>query len=83
MQNCVVFRAGEAMRGISAIYRVQVAGQRGTLQISVGRNGEPGSIEEFKLARNAEPSEAAWEAARQWLKQGQEMWLRRNPGRVS
>jgi hypothetical protein len=74
MQNCVVFRAGEAMRGISAIYRVQVAGQRGTLQISVGRHGEPGSIEEFKLARNAEPSEAAWEAVRQWLAEGQRRW---------
>jgi hypothetical protein len=78
MQNCVVFRAGEAMRGISAIYRVQVAGQRGTLQISVGRNGEPGSIEEFKLARNAEPSEAAREAVRQWLAAGQRRWRERD-----
>ena len=77
MQNCVVFRAGEAMRGISAIYRVQAAGQRGTLQISVGRNREPGSVEEFKLACNAEPSEAAWEAVRQWLDEGRQRWRER------
>jgi hypothetical protein len=80
MQNCVALRAGRAMVGACAIYRVYVAGERGTLEVSVGRHGEPVSIDEFKLATNEEPSEAAWSAARDWLEWGRKEWMRRNAG---
>jgi len=81
MRNCVVVRAVEVMSGMCAIYRVDVEGERGTLQISVGRKGNPVAIEEVKLAGNTEPSEAAWSAVRQWLEEGQEAWGRRHAGR--
>ena len=81
MKHCVITRAPEVMSGACALYRANVAGERATLEISVGRNGEPLSIQEFRLACNEEPSEAAWRAAQQWLKDGREAWARRNAGR--
>jgi hypothetical protein len=77
MQNCVALRAGRAMVGACAIYRVYIAGERGTLEVSVGRHGEPESIDEFKLTANEEPSEAAWSAVRRWFEEGRRRWRER------
>ena len=74
MKHCVVTRASEVMAGSCALYRVNVAGQRATLELAVGRNGEPLAIEEFRLACNLRPSEAAWRAAREWLEEGRKRW---------
>jgi hypothetical protein len=81
MKHCVITRASDVMRGACALYRVNVTGERATLEVSVGPNGEPLAIQEFRLACNAEPSEASWRAAQQWLKEGREAWARRNVGR--
>ena len=59
-----------------ALYRVNVAGERATLEIAVGRDGEPLAIDEFRLACNAEPSEASWQAAGAWLEEGRKAFLR-------
>jgi hypothetical protein len=74
MGNCMVARAAEVMSGMCAIYRMNVEGQRGTLQISVGRKGNPVAIEEFKLAGNAQPSEAAWRSVWEWFEEGWRRW---------
>ena len=62
------------LAGRCALYRVKVAGERATLELALGRNGEPLAIEEFRLACNAEPSDAAWEAAQRWLEEGRKRW---------
>ena len=77
MHHCVVTRASDAMAGACALYRVNVAGQRATLEIKLGRDGEPLSIDEFRLACNAEPSDAAWRAALAWLEEGRRRWRER------
>jgi hypothetical protein len=76
MKHCVATRAGDVMAGACALYRVNVAGERATLELSLGPNGEPLAIDQFRLACNAEPSEASWEAARAWLEEGRKAYLR-------
>ena len=76
MHHCVVTRAADVMARRCALYRVNVAGERATLEITLGRDGEPLAIDEFRLACNAEPSEASWQAARAWLEEGCKAFLR-------
>ncbi len=71
MHHCVITRAPDILAGNCAIYRVNVAGQRGTLEVRLGKNGSPLNIEEFRLACNEEPSRDAWIAARVWLSNAQ------------
>lgn len=66
MRHCVVVRAEDVLAGSCYVYRVNVAGERGTLQ--VGKRPDGWVIEEFRLARNADPSPAAWAAAREWIR---------------
>ena len=77
MHHCVVTRAQDVMAGTCALYRVNVAGERATLELSLGRDGEPLAIDEFRLACNAEPSNAAWLAAQAWLAEGRKRWRER------
>jgi hypothetical protein len=70
MHHCVATRASDVLSGRCYLYRVQVAGQRGTLEVGLGPGGEPRSIEEFRLACNREPSPAALAAARAWVFEG-------------
>ena len=51
-----------------------VAAERATLELSLGPNGEPLEIDQFRLACNAEPSAAAWGAAQRWLAEGRRRW---------
>jgi hypothetical protein len=77
MKHCVVTRAADVAAGACALYRVYVAGERATLELSLGPNGEPLEIDQFRLACNAEPSEAAWSAAQRWLEEGRRRWRER------
>jgi hypothetical protein len=77
MKHCVATRAGDVMAGACALYRVNVAGERATLELSLAPNGEPLEIDQFRLACNAEPSEAAWSAAQRWLEEGRQRWRER------
>jgi hypothetical protein len=81
MHHCVVTRVADVMAGECALYQVNVGGERATLEVALSRKGEPLAIDEFRLACNAEPSEAAWGAAREWFERGQREWVRRNGGR--
>ena len=76
MSHCVMIRARDAIDGVAAIYRVNVAGQRCTLEISIGDDMEPLAIEQFKLACNKDPSLEAWGAAERWFSDGRKMWAR-------
>jgi len=76
MSHCVMIRARDAIDGLAAIYRVNVAGQRCTLEISIGDDMEPLAIEQFKLACNGEPSLEAWDAAEKWFAEGCSLWAR-------
>ncbi len=77
MKHCVVTRAADVAAGACALYRVKVAGERATLELSLGPNGEPLEIDQFRLACNAEPSAAAWGAAQNWLEEGRRRWRER------
>ncbi len=74
MKHCVVTRAADVAAGACALYRVDIAGERATLELSLGRDGEPLDIDQFRLACNAEPSVAAWSAAQRWLAEGRRRW---------
>ena len=74
MHHCVVTRAVDVVAGRCALYRVSVGSERATLELTLGPDGAPVAIDEFRLACNAEPSDAAWETARQWLAEGQKRW---------
>jgi hypothetical protein len=76
MAHCVMIRARDAIDGLAAIYRVNVAGQRCTLEISIGDDMEPLAIEQFKLACNKDPSPEAWDAAERWFSGVRGMWAR-------
>jgi hypothetical protein len=76
MHHCVVTRAADVMARRCALYRVNVEGERGTLEVSLAQNGEPLAIDEFRLACNAEPSEGSWRAAWAWLEEGRKSFLR-------
>ena len=76
MRHCVVIRARDAIDGLVAIYRVNTAGQRCTLEVSIGEDMEPIAIEEFKSACNAEPSAQARQAAEHWFAEGRSAWAR-------
>lgn len=78
MKHCVVTRAQDVMSGRSALYRMNFAGQRATLEVAVGRNGEPLEIEEFRGPCNVQPSDAAIAEARKFVKAGREAWALRN-----
>ena len=82
MSHCVLVRARDAIEGLAAIYRVEVAGERGTLEISLGDEMEPLTIEQFKLACNKEPSREAWDAADKWFAEGRSAWIRRAATRI-
>jgi hypothetical protein len=77
MKHCVVTRAADVAAGVCALYRVNVAGERATLELSLGPNGEPLDIDQFRLACNAEPSSAAWSVAQRWLEEGRRRWRER------
>jgi len=74
MKHCVVTRAADVAAGACALYRVNVAGERATLELSLGPNGEPLDIDQFRLACNAEPSAAAWSVALRWVEEGRMRW---------
>lgn len=76
MSHCVMIRARDAIDGLATLYRVNVAGQRCTLEISIGEDMEPLAIEQFKMACNNEPSSEAWEAAERWFAEGRSLWAR-------
>ena len=80
MKHCVVTRAADVAAGVCALYRVNVAGERATLELSLSPSGEPLAIDQFRLACNAEPSAAAWGAAQQWLAEGRRRWRERPAG---
>jgi hypothetical protein len=65
MQHCVATRAQDIQAGLCYIYRVNVLGERGTLQ--VGIRTKHWVIDEIRLKRNADPSPATWATAREWL----------------
>jgi hypothetical protein len=65
MRHCVATRASDILAGECYVYRVKVCGEHGTLQIGIKPHGLV--IDEFRLRRNADPSPAAWAAARAWL----------------
>jgi len=77
MSHCVVVRAIDAIEGLAAIYRFEVAGERGTLEVAVGDDMEPLAIEQFKLACNEEPSAEAWGKAEKWFEDGRRAWARK------
>lgn len=56
---------GHTISGDCYIYRIELCGERGTLQVGITDNGLV--IDDFFLKRNAEPSPDAWMAVRQWL----------------
>jgi hypothetical protein len=76
MSHCVMIRARDAIDGVAAFYRANVAGQRCTLEISIGDEMEPLAIEQFKLACNNEPSPEAWVVAESWFADGRRSWQR-------
>ena len=65
MRHCVAVRAEDVRAGHCYVYRVTVAGERGTLQVGMREEGLV--IDEFRLAGNANPSSAAWAAAHAWI----------------
>jgi hypothetical protein len=77
MHHCVVTRASDAMAGSCALYRVHVAGERATLEITLGRDGEPVAIDELRLACNAAPSDATYRAVQEWFELGRRRWRER------
>jgi len=66
MRHCVAVRAQDVLAGRCYVYRVNVAGERCTLQVGMRPDGLV--IEEFRLAGNATPSPAAWATAREWMR---------------
>jgi hypothetical protein len=67
MRHCVATRLPELLAGECFIYRSNVCGERGTLQISNGPDGL--QIDEFRLKNNGSPSGQAWREVRVWLAQ--------------
>jgi len=65
MRHCVAIRAKDILAGECYVYRANVCGERGTIQVGIKPHGLV--IDEFRLARNRNPSSAAWAAARAWL----------------
>jgi hypothetical protein len=79
MRHCVATRAEDVLAGDCYIYRVDVDGERATLQ--VGIEGNRLIIDEFRLCGNGEPSPGAWRATREWLDRAaaQRAGTRRSP----
>jgi len=77
MHHCVVTRASDAMAGSCALYSVHVAGERATLEITLGRDGEPLAIDELRLACNAAPSDTTCRAVQGWFEAGRRRWRER------
>jgi hypothetical protein len=65
MRHCVATRAEDILARTCYVYRVDVNGERGTLQVGIRPDGLV--IDEFRLRNNAEPSPAAWESAVEWI----------------
>lgn len=65
MRHCVATRAADILAGTCYVYRVDLNGERGTLQVGVRPDGLV--IDEFRLRNNAEPSPATWKAAAEWI----------------
>jgi hypothetical protein len=65
MRHCVATRADDILAGACYVYRVELNGERGTLQLGIRPDGVV--IDEFRLRDNAEPSPAAWTAAMDWI----------------
>ena len=57
MRHCVATRADDGLAGECYVYRVNLTGERGTLQVGIRPDGL--LIDEFRLRNNAEPSPAA------------------------
>lgn len=66
MHHCVSARTPDVLAGYCYIYRVNIHGERGTLQVGMGSEGLV--IDEFRLRNNDSPSPEAWAAARAWVK---------------
>ena len=65
MRHCVSSRSQQILAGECYVYRVNVNGERATLQIAIKPDGLV--IDEFRLRANADPSPEAWAAVRIWL----------------
>ena len=66
MRSCVAVRARDVLAGSCYIYRVNVAGERATLQLGI--RPDRCFIEEFRGFRNIAPSPSAWAAAEEWIR---------------
>ena len=75
-RHCVSIRAPDVLDGSCYIYRVNVRGERGTLQIGTESNKRV--IDEFRLRNNADPSPAAWIAAMQWVNEANSARMRKS-----
>jgi len=67
MRHCVATRADDILDGQCYIYRMELGGERATLQIGIRPEGF--IIDELRLRYNAEPSPAARKAAAEWVRQ--------------
>lgn len=66
MRHCVASRADDVLAGACYVYRMNLNGERATLQIGIHPSGWV--IDEFRLRGNANPSEEAWAAALEWIR---------------
>jgi hypothetical protein len=66
MRHCVASRADDVLAGACYVYRMNLNGERATLQIGIHPSGWV--IDEFRLRGNADPSEEAWAAAVEWIR---------------
>ena len=65
MRHCVATRAEDILAGRCYVYRMELDGERGTLQVGIRPGGLV--IDEFRLRDNGEPSPAAQKAAANWI----------------
>lgn len=74
MHHCVATRTQNILAGRSCIYKVNLEGERGTIEIRLTPDGAPHYIEQFKLACNKEPSPGTWFLAQQWLMKSRQIF---------
>jgi hypothetical protein len=65
MRHCVAVRAQDVLAGRCYVYRVNVAGERATLQLGIKPDGLV--IDEFRGFNNTAPSPSAWAAVEDWI----------------
>jgi hypothetical protein len=69
MRHCAASRARRVLSGSCYLYRVEICGERATLQLGI--KAHKLVIEEFRLRQNGKPSAQAWAAARAWVEAAQ------------